>query len=92
MRHIESFSFFSRVYFFSKLINFPSSNSIQDNIFLLSATIVNSRLYCMVVEVDDTKVWKLESKELKRLRSSFVIEDYREAARKSFSVCARRTI
>ncbi len=52
-----------------------SSHSVQDNIFLLSATIVNSRLYCMVVEVDDTKVWKLESRELKRLRSSFLIEE-----------------
>lgn len=46
-----------------------------DDLFLLSATIVNDRLYCMVVECDDTKVWKLESKELKRLRSSFVIEE-----------------
>ena len=52
-----------------------SNDTIQDNIFLLSATVVNSRLYCMVVEVDDTKVWKLESKELKRLRSSFLIEE-----------------
>lgn len=53
----------------------PFSDAIVDNIFLLSATIVNSRLYCMIVEVDDTKAWKLESKELKRLRSSFTIDE-----------------
>lgn len=46
-----------------------------DDLFLLSATIVNDRLYCMVVECDNTKVWKLESKELKRLRSTFAIEE-----------------
>lgn len=46
-----------------------------DDLFLLSATIVNDRLYCMVVECDSTKVWKLESKELKRIRSTFTIEE-----------------
>jgi len=46
-----------------------------DDLFLLSATIVNDRLYCMVVECDSTKVWKQESKELKRLRSMFAVEE-----------------
>jgi hypothetical protein len=46
-----------------------------DNIYLLSATIVNNRLYCIVVECDDTKIWKLASAELKRVRSSFKIEE-----------------
>lgn len=46
-----------------------------DDLFLLSATIVNDRLYCMVVECDSTKIWKLESKELKRVRSTFTIEE-----------------
>lgn len=46
-----------------------------DDLFLLSATIVNNRLYCMVVECDSTKIWKLESKELKRVRSTFLIKD-----------------
>lgn len=46
-----------------------------DDLFLLSATIVNDRLYCMVVECDSTKIWKLESKELKRVRSTFNIEE-----------------
>lgn len=46
-----------------------------DDLFLLSATIVNDRLYCMVVECDSTKIWKLESKELKRIRSTFTIEE-----------------
>ncbi|KAG7359754.1 hypothetical protein IV203_034852 [Nitzschia inconspicua] len=45
-----------------------------DNIFLLSATVVNELLYCIVVECDDTKIWKLASAELKRVRSSFVVE------------------
>lgn len=45
-----------------------------DDLFLLSATVVNNRLYCMVVECDSTKVWKQESKELKRIRSTFTIE------------------
>jgi len=52
----------------------PMSVNVDD-LFLLSATIVNDRLYCMVVECDDTKVWKLESKELKRVRSTFTIEE-----------------
>lgn len=46
-----------------------------DDLFLLSATIVNDHLYCMVVECDSTKVWKQESKELKRLRSTFAVEE-----------------
>ena len=46
-----------------------------DDLFLVSATIVNDRLYCMVVECDSTKIWKLESKELKRIRSTFSIEE-----------------
>jgi hypothetical protein len=46
-----------------------------DNIFLLSATVVNNRLYCIVVECDDTKIWKLASAELKRVRSSFSVEE-----------------
>lgn len=46
-----------------------------DNIFLLSATVVKDRLYCIVVECDDTKIWKLASAELKRVRSSFVVEE-----------------
>jgi len=46
-----------------------------DDLFLLSATVVDSRLYCMVVECDSQKLWKLESKELKRVRSTFLIKD-----------------
>jgi len=46
-----------------------------DNLYLVSATIANDRLYCMVVECDSTKMWKLESKELKRIRSTFSIEE-----------------
>jgi hypothetical protein len=45
-----------------------------DNIFLLSATIVNDRLYCIVVECDSTRIWKLASSELKRVRSSFAVD------------------
>ena len=29
----------------------------------------------MIVECDSTKLWKIESKELKRIRSSFTIEE-----------------
>mmetsp|Transcript_2673 Transcript_2673/g.2958 ORF Transcript_2673/g.2958 Transcript_2673/m.2958 type:complete len:307 (+) Transcript_2673:113-1033(+) len=50
-----------------------------DDLFLLSATVVNDRLYCMVVECDNTKIWKVESKELKRIRSTFTIEEAEEA-------------
>lgn len=46
-----------------------------DNIFLLSATILNDRLYCIVVECDSTKIWKLASSDLKRIRSSFAVEN-----------------
>lgn len=46
-----------------------------DNIFLLSAIVVNNRLYGIVVECDDTKIWKLASAELKRVRSSFLVEE-----------------
>lgn len=46
-----------------------------DNIFLLSATIVNDRLYCMAVECDSTRIWKIASADLKRVRSSFTVED-----------------
>lgn len=45
-----------------------------DNIFLLSATIVEDRLYCICVECDSTKIWKLASSDLKRVRSSFVVD------------------
>lgn len=45
-----------------------------DNIYLLSATVLNDRLYCIVVECDNTKIWKLASSELKRVRSSFQVE------------------
>jgi len=45
-----------------------------DNIFLLSATIVNDRLYCIAVECDSTRIWKLASADLKRVRSSFSVE------------------
>ena len=45
-----------------------------DNIFLLSATIVDSRLYCIAVECDSTRIWKIASADLKRVRSSFTIE------------------
>lgn len=46
-----------------------------DNIFLLSATIVKDRLVCIIVECDDSKVWKLASSKLKRVRSSFRVEE-----------------
>eukprot|EP00537_Pseudo-nitzschia_pungens_P010209 CAMPEP_0172384894 /NCGR_PEP_ID=MMETSP1061-20121228/2590_1 /TAXON_ID=37318 /ORGANISM="Pseudo-nitzschia pungens, Strain cf. pungens" /LENGTH=298 /DNA_ID=CAMNT_0013113675 /DNA_START=189 /DNA_END=1085 /DNA_ORIENTATION=- len=46
-----------------------------DDLFLLSATVMNDRLYCIVVECDSTRVWKQESKELKRIRSTFVIDE-----------------
>jgi hypothetical protein len=46
-----------------------------DNIFLLSATVVEDRLYCIVVECDSTRIWKLASSDLKRVRSSFVVEN-----------------
>lgn len=52
---------------------FTSDNA--DDLFLLSATVVNDRLYCMIVECDSTNTWKVESKELKRVRSSFEIEE-----------------
>lgn len=45
-----------------------------DNIFLLSATIVDDRLYCIVVECDSTRIWKIASSDLKRVRSSFTVE------------------
>ena len=45
-----------------------------DNIFLLSATIVNDRLYCIAVECDSTRVCKIASADLKRVRSSFTVE------------------
>jgi hypothetical protein len=45
-----------------------------DNVYLLSATVVNDRLYCLIVECDDAKIWKLASAELKRVRSSFLVE------------------
>jgi hypothetical protein len=45
-----------------------------DNIFLLSATVVDDKLYCMVVECDDTRIWKLASAELKRVRCSFDVQ------------------
>jgi hypothetical protein len=46
-----------------------------DNIYLLSAVVVNDKLYCIVVECDNSGIWKLESAELKRVRSSFKIEE-----------------
>jgi hypothetical protein len=45
-----------------------------DNIYLLSATIVNDRLYCIAVECDSTRIWKIASADLKRVRSSFAID------------------
>lgn len=45
-----------------------------DNIFLLSALIVKDRLYCIVVECDSTRIWRLASSELKRVRSSFSVD------------------
>lgn len=45
-----------------------------DNIFLLSATIVDDRLYCIAVECDSTRIWKIASADLKRVRSSFSVE------------------
>jgi hypothetical protein len=45
-----------------------------DNIFLLSATFFEDRLYCIAVECDSTKIWKLASSDLKRVRSSFTVE------------------
>lgn len=45
-----------------------------DNIFLLSATIVDDRLYCIAVECDSTRIWKIASSDLKRVRSSFIAE------------------
>lgn len=45
-----------------------------DNIFLLSATIVDDRLFCIAVECDSTRIWKLASSDLKRVRSSFTVE------------------
>jgi hypothetical protein len=46
-----------------------------DNIFLLSAVVVNDGLYCIAVECDSTRIWKLASSELKRVRSSFTVHD-----------------
>lgn len=45
-----------------------------DNIFLVSATILEDRLYSIVVECDSTRIWKLASSDLKRTRSSFVVD------------------
>jgi hypothetical protein len=45
-----------------------------DNVFLLSATIVEDRLYCIAVECDSTKIWRLASSDLKRVRSSFAVD------------------
>ena len=45
-----------------------------DDIFLLSATIVDNRLYCIAVECDSTRIWKIASADLKRVRSSFTVE------------------
>jgi hypothetical protein len=45
-----------------------------DNVFLVSATVLEDRLYCIVVECDSTKIWKLAGSELKRVRSSFIVD------------------
>ena len=45
-----------------------------DDIFLLSATVLNDKLYVMAVEIDNTKIWKLESSKLKGVRSSLMVE------------------
>eukprot|EP00980_Cylindrotheca_fusiformis_P028634 scaffold22620_cov131-Cylindrotheca_fusiformis.AAC.29 len=45
-----------------------------DNIFLISATILDDRLYSIVVECDSTRMWKLASSDLKRVRSSFLVD------------------
>ena len=44
-----------------------------DNVFLLSATIVNDRLYVFSTECDSTKLWKKASVDLKAARSSFTV-------------------
>jgi hypothetical protein len=44
-----------------------------DNIYLLSATILNDRLYVICVECNSTKIWKLASSDLKRVRSSLIV-------------------
>ena len=44
-----------------------------DNVFLLSATIVNDRLYVFSTECDSTKLWKKASSDLKAARSSFTV-------------------
>ncbi len=46
-----------------------------DNIYLLSATIMQDKLFCIVVECDSTKIWKIASSDLKRMRSSFKVEN-----------------
>ena len=46
-----------------------------DDIFLLSATVLNDRLYVVSVECDSTRIWKLASSDLKRVRSSFTVEE-----------------
>jgi hypothetical protein len=44
-----------------------------DNVFLLSATILNDRLYVFSTECDSTKLWKKASVDLKAARSSFTV-------------------
>ena len=50
-----------------------------DNIFLLSATIVDDRLYCISVECDSTRIWKIASADLKRVRSSFAVDSLQDS-------------
>jgi hypothetical protein len=45
-----------------------------DDVFLLSATILNDRLYVFSTECDSTKLWKKASADLKAARSSFTVE------------------
>jgi hypothetical protein len=45
-----------------------------DNVFLISATILNDRLYVLSTECDSTKLWKKASADLKAVRSSFTVE------------------
>ena len=46
-----------------------------DHLYLISATILKDRLYACVVECDSSKIWKLASSDLKRVRSSFSVEE-----------------
>eukprot|EP00529_Nitzschia_sp_RCC80_P030406 CAMPEP_0113512230 /NCGR_PEP_ID=MMETSP0014_2-20120614/39227_1 /TAXON_ID=2857 /ORGANISM="Nitzschia sp." /LENGTH=300 /DNA_ID=CAMNT_0000408571 /DNA_START=282 /DNA_END=1185 /DNA_ORIENTATION=+ /assembly_acc=CAM_ASM_000159 len=53
-----------------------------DLIYLVSATVVNDRLYCIVVECDDTKIWKINSSELKDYGPVSQLKKYCDTAKK----------